>query len=73
MGGTFSVCGDKRGVYRFGWGNLWERIHLGDPGLDGRQNYNGSSGCGVWTGSKLAEDRDMCRALVNAVMNLWVS
>jgi len=37
----------------FGWGNLKERDHLGDPGLDGRiilrwifRNWD----VGVWTG-----------------------
>ena len=28
--------GEKRGVYRIWWGNLRERDHLGDPGVDGR-------------------------------------
>jgi hypothetical protein len=29
--------GDSRGVYRvFWWGNLKERYHLKDPGVDGR-------------------------------------
>jgi hypothetical protein len=47
---------------------------LGDPGVDGRiilkwifKKWHG----GVdWI--ELAQDRDMWRALVNAVMNLWV-
>jgi hypothetical protein len=28
--------GEKRGVYRIWWGNLRERDHLEDPGIDGR-------------------------------------
>jgi hypothetical protein len=28
--------GDGRGAYRFWWGNLRERDHWGDPGIDGR-------------------------------------
>jgi len=27
--------GDRRGVCRFWWGNLRERDHLEDPGVDG--------------------------------------
>jgi len=35
MGGACSTYGERRDVYRFWWGNLRERDHLGDPGLDG--------------------------------------
>jgi hypothetical protein len=28
--------GEGRGVYRVWWGNLRERDHWGDPGIDGR-------------------------------------
>jgi hypothetical protein len=31
----------------FWWGNLKERDHLGDPGLDGRIILEGSSGSGM--------------------------
>ena len=53
----------------FWWGNLKERNHLEDPGVDG------SSGSVTGTGGRdwidWAQDRDRWRALVNAVMNLW--
>ena len=28
--------GERRGVYRVWWGDLRDRDHLGDPGVDGR-------------------------------------
>jgi len=59
----------------FWWGNLKERDHLGDPGIDGgiilrwifRKWDVGGMG---WI--ELAQDRDRWWALVNVVMNLWV-
>jgi hypothetical protein len=37
MGGACSTYGGKREVYTgFWWGDLRERDHLGDPGIDGR-------------------------------------
>jgi hypothetical protein len=57
----------------FWWGNLRERDHVEDPGIDGRiilrwifRKWNG--GCMDWI--DLAEDRDRWQALVNAVMTL---
>jgi hypothetical protein len=51
-----------------------EGDHLGDPGVDGRiilkwifKKWDGRK---YWI--ELAQDRDRWRALVNAVMNLWV-
>jgi len=38
----------------FWWGNLMEREHLGDPGVDGRiilRRISRKWGVGVWTGS----------------------
>ena len=59
----------------FWWGNLRERDHLEDPGLDGRIILR----C-IWRKwdegmywNDLAQDRDMWRALVTAVMNFRVS
>jgi hypothetical protein len=59
----------------FWWGNLKERDHLTDPGIDGRIILR-------WILRKcerdmdwidLAQDRDRWQALVNAVMNLQVA
>jgi hypothetical protein len=33
--GRLARVGEKRGASGFWWGNLRERDHLGDPGLDG--------------------------------------
>ena len=50
--GQVARMGERRGVYR--WGNLRERDHLGDPGIEGRiilkwmfRKWD----VGVWTGS----------------------
>jgi hypothetical protein len=62
-------------VYKRFWlGNLGERNHLEDPGVDGRiilrwifRKWDGGMD---WI--DLSLDRDRCRAVVNAVMNLRV-
>ena len=58
----------------FRWGNLKERDHLGDPGVDERiilrwifRKWDGDMD---WI--YLAQDRDRLWALVNAAMNLRV-
>jgi len=45
--------GERRGVYWFWWGNLKERDHLGDPGVDRRITLRWifrKWDVGVWTG-----------------------
>jgi hypothetical protein len=74
--GHVARMGEERVVYSVWWGNLRERDHWGDPGVDGRVNIRvdlKEVGCGGmdWTG--LGQDRDRLRALVNAVMNLRFS
>jgi hypothetical protein len=53
------------------WGNLEERDHLEDLGIDGRIILKW-----MWDGGMdwvdLAKYRDRWRALVNTVMNFWV-
>jgi len=51
--GHVARVGDRRGVYRVWWGNLRERDHLGDPGIDGRiiLTIFRKWDVGVWTGS----------------------
>ena len=55
----------------FWWGNLRERVHLEDPGLDGsiklRWIFKKLVRGGGMEWIDLAQDRDMWRALVNAV------
>ena len=59
----------------FWWGNLNERDHLGDPGIDGRiiLRWIFRKWVGGMDWIELAQDRDRWWALVNAVMNLWVA
>jgi len=58
----------------FRWGNLRERDHLDDPGLDERVILKGIikkwDGCLSWI--DLAQERDRWRVYLNAVMNLRV-
>jgi hypothetical protein len=65
----------KRAVHTgFWWGDLMECKHLEDPGVDEtiilNWVFNKFDGDMDWI--VLAQNRDRCRALVNAVMNVRV-
>jgi len=45
--GHVACMGERRGAYRVLVGNLRERDHLGDPGIDGRIILR-SSGSAMW-------------------------
>ena len=76
--------GEGRGMYHvwggevhtgFWWGNLRERNHLEDPGVDGRNSIKmdlQEVGLGGMDWIDLAQDRDRWRALGNAVVHLRV-
>jgi hypothetical protein len=78
IGGACSSDGGGEACTGFWCGNLRERDHWGDPGVDGRiilrwifRKFVFGGGGGMdWI--ELAQDRDSWRALVNAVMNLQV-
>jgi hypothetical protein len=74
MGGACTMYGGEGEVYtEFWWGNLGERDHLWDPGIDGIiiliwifRKWDG----GDWI--ELAQDKDRWQASINVVMNLRV-
>jgi len=62
--------GESRDVQRALVGKPEGKGHLEDPGIDGRKYLAGSSVSGMWI--DLDQDSERWRALVIAVMNLWV-
>ena len=67
--------GERRGVYRVLVGKPEGKRSLGRPRHRWEDNIKmdlQEVGCGVMNWIELAQDRDRWRALVNAVMNLWV-
>ena len=74
--GHVGHMGEERGVYRVLVGKTEGRRPLGRPRrrwVDNIRTDLQEVGCGymVWFG--LAQDRDSCRTLVSAVMNLRVA
>ena len=67
--------GERRGVYGVLVGKLEGKRPLGRPRRRWEDNIKmdlQEVGCGGMDWTKLAQDRYRWRALVNAVMNLWV-
>jgi hypothetical protein len=67
--------GEGRDVYRVLVGKPEEKRPMGRPRCRWEDNIKmdlQGVGCGGMDWIELAQDRDRSRALVNAVMNLWV-
>jgi len=68
--------GESRGVYRILVGKPEGKRPLGRPRHSWEDNIKmdiQEVGCGGMDWIKLTQDRDRRQALVNAVMNFWVS
>jgi hypothetical protein len=73
--GHVARMGDEKKVYKVLVGKPEGKRPLGRPkcGLeDGIRLYLGEIGLGCVDWIRLAQDKDRCRAVVSAVMNLWV-
>ena len=75
MGGACSAYGERRGVYRVLVGKPEGKRPLGRPRRRWEDNIEmelQEVGCEGMDWIDLAQDRDRGRAVVTAVMNLWV-
>jgi len=75
MGGACSSYEEKRDVYRVLVGKPERKKPLGRPRCRWEDNIKmdlQEVGCGGMDCIELAQERDRWRALVAAVMNLWV-
>ena len=76
LSGHAARMGDREAYTGFWWGNLRERDHLEDPGVDGsiilRWIFR-KWDVGDIDWIELAQDMDRWRALVKAVMNIRVT
>ena len=73
--GHVAHMGEERGVYRVLVGKPKEKRQLGRPRqrwVDNIRTDLQEVGCGYMDWIGLAQDRDRCRTLVSAVMNLRV-
>jgi hypothetical protein len=69
------LCGSEEVRAGFWWGDLMERDHFGNLGVDGKIILKWI--CKTWDGRGmdwivLAQDICSCQTVVNAVMSLWV-
>jgi len=73
--GHVARMGERRGIYRVLVGKPEGKRPLGRPRRRWEDNIKmdlQEVECGGMGGIELAQDRDSWRALLNAVMNLWV-